>query len=459
MLDGYYDGGGGGADAAGPHSSGTHVRSFLCGCVQVDMDFVAEYRDVLMLATIISCLALFVGAVALMFDDFHVRLITVLCVAISVVVLVIFMTRQKYSLIGTTGLFFFSVTALAPDTDTAMFYWYTDYEGGPQFTPRFVGYISALSFGAMFVGILVYNRFLSSWPFRRTFYYFITLAALLGIPDITLIMRWNLALGISDEWFVFGEAAIAPILRRCTAMPLYIIAAKVCPEGAEATVFAMLTALGNFGAAVSSYVGASLLIVFNIDSSNYDNFVWLIMVKMCFRLCTLLLIPLLVPHGCPLDAVVSFDPAEVRPATDSSAHGDGMDTSSSQHHPYPHPPADRGSPSSAVIDESSRSTHQMLPKAADAGVPLSSSSNDRSASPGPGKLGTGGGSTSSGNGGGVRNASPGAPSSPQRPALHDVYMMKTSSQDDMQPPGSSSSATKVDTSGFFQHIELNSSKR
>jgi hypothetical protein len=356
-----------------------------------------------------------------------------------------------------------------------------------------VGYISALSFGAMFVGILIYNRFLSSWPFRRTFYYFITLAALLGIPDITLIMRWNLALGISDEWFVFGEAAIAPILRRCTAMPLYIIAAKVCPEGAEATVFAMLTALGNFGAAVSSYVGASLLIVFNIDSSNYDNFVWLILVKMCFRLCTLLLIPLLVPHGCPLDAVVSFDPAEVRPATDPSDHGDGMGGSS--HHPqthshtqHAHSSPGRASPS---MDEStSRSSHQMLPspdlphssgssssstgiggrsaspiisspgaayRSASpfsgtpgvAGAGSSSSSNQRSASPFP--------SSSIGMTTRAGGSSPGAPASPSRPVVHDLYTMRTTSRDDMQPHSSTSSG-KVDTSGFFQHIELNSKR-
>ena len=84
-------------------------------------------------------------------------------------------------------------------------------------------------------------------------------------------------------------------------MPLYIIAAKVCPEGAEATVFAMLTALGNFGTAVSSYVGASLLIIFNVNSENYDNLKWIICVKMICRSVTLCLVPFLVPVGCPND--------------------------------------------------------------------------------------------------------------------------------------------------------------
>ena len=54
------------------------------------------------------------------------------------------------------------------------------------------------------------------------------MAVCLGIPDIVLINRWNLRFGIPDEAIIFGEFAIAPVIRRCVAMPLYIISAKVC---------------------------------------------------------------------------------------------------------------------------------------------------------------------------------------------------------------------------------------
>lgn len=64
----------------------------------------------------------------------------------------------------------------------------------------------------------------------------------------------------------------------------------------------MLTALSNFGAAVSSYFGATLLVIFNVNSENYSNLKWLIIVKACCRLSTLLLIPSLVPEGCPNDS-------------------------------------------------------------------------------------------------------------------------------------------------------------
>lgn len=105
---------------------------------------------------------------------------------------------------------------------------------------------------------------------------------------------------------------------RCIVMPMFIIAAKVCPPGAEATVFAMLTALSNFGAAVSSYFGATLLIIFGVGSGNYDNLKWLLIVKTCCRLSTLILIPVLVPMGCPNDTDVEENENEVWGATSDS---------------------------------------------------------------------------------------------------------------------------------------------
>lgn len=63
----------------------------------------------------------------------------------------------------------------------------------------------------------------------------------------------------------------------------------------------MLTALGNFGGAVSSYIGAVLLVIFNVNTENYSNLQWVVVVKMCCRCITLLLIPYLIPWGCPND--------------------------------------------------------------------------------------------------------------------------------------------------------------
>lgn len=41
--------------------------------------------------------------------------------------------------------------------------------------------------------------------------------------------------------------AITPMLRKVAAMPFFVLCSKVCPEKCEATLFALLMALSNFG--------------------------------------------------------------------------------------------------------------------------------------------------------------------------------------------------------------------
>lgn len=125
--------------------------------------------------------------------------------------------------------------------------------------------------------------------------------AVMNLTDVVLVKRWNLMVGIPDEVMVLGDCALSPMARRFYIMPLYILAAKVCPPGAEATVFAILTALGNFGSSVSVYSGSLVLRYFDIRDGNYDNLVLVICLKCASRLLPLLLIPVLVPRGAPFE--------------------------------------------------------------------------------------------------------------------------------------------------------------
>jgi hypothetical protein len=158
-----------------------------------------------------------------------------------------------------------------------------------------------------FTGILLYNRFLSSWAYRKIFACTMIFLAIMNLTDVVLVKRWNLSIGIPDEVMVLGDCALSPMARRFYIMPLYILAAKVCPSGAEATVFAILTALGNFGSSVSVYYGSLVLQYFDIRDGNYDNLVLVICLKCASRLLPLLLIPLLVPTGAPFEGEVSPD--------------------------------------------------------------------------------------------------------------------------------------------------------
>lgn len=117
--------------------------------------------------------------------------------------------------------------------------------------------------------------------------------------DIIIVSRWNTQVGIPDAAMLIGDLTLYPMVRRLILLPLLILAAKVCPDGAEATIFSMLVSLNNLGATVSIYNGSFLLITFGVNEDNYDNFVWVILIKSLCRLLPILLIPFLIPIGAP----------------------------------------------------------------------------------------------------------------------------------------------------------------
>lgn len=54
-------------------------------------------------------------------------------------------------------------------------------------------------------------------------------------------------------------------------MPILVLAARLCPEGVEATLFATLMSILNCGAFVGSFGGAALTQAFGVKSDNFDN--------------------------------------------------------------------------------------------------------------------------------------------------------------------------------------------
>ena len=83
---------------------------------------------------------------------------------------------------------------------------YTSAPGGPLFTPQFMGFISALAYLAMFIGILVYNKYFCKWSYRRAFTVTMLFLAAAGFVDLILVLRLNLQWGVSDKLMVIGES-------------------------------------------------------------------------------------------------------------------------------------------------------------------------------------------------------------------------------------------------------------
>lgn len=127
-----------------------------------------------------------------------------------------------------------------------------------------------------------------------------------------IVSRVNRSIGIPDECMcLLGDISLYSMVRRLKFMPILIIASRICPEGAEATLFALLMSLSNLGDAVAIDIGAIIIRIFNVTEDNYDNFIYVVIVKSLLRLSLIPFIPLLAPEGSPQTREEYEDGAEV----------------------------------------------------------------------------------------------------------------------------------------------------
>jgi hypothetical protein len=270
-------------------------------CLSFNFAQYEEHKRLFRLAIFISACACCISIIVLLTKDWMIRFTAILAIASSVAAAVYLVNRKTLPDVANVALFIFLQQSLTPDIETTMFYWYTDAENGPKFDPVFVGIISMIGYMTMFLGIAIFNKYLTTWQYRKIFVCTQLLMVGTNMLDLVIVTRKNIEVGIPDKAMIFGDATLSPMVRRFIMMPIYVLAAKVCPDGAEATLFAMLMALSNFGSTISVYFGSFIVLLFNVSDDNFDNLKWVIVVK---SLCRLLPIPLtfmLVPDGCPQD--------------------------------------------------------------------------------------------------------------------------------------------------------------
>ncbi|TFJ86771.1 hypothetical protein NSK_001859 [Nannochloropsis salina CCMP1776] len=246
-------------------------------------------------------------------------------IAVAVIVTaVVYTTLGRISpKIARPAIYFFLREALQPNIAEAMFYWYTSAEGGPGFKPQFLGILNCIASVSMIVGISLYNRYMSTWKYRTIFIASQFLMVGAGMLDWVLVKRLNLRVGISDKAFVLGDEALVPLLRRFAAIPFFVLAAKVCPARCEATLFALLMALSNFGGDVGSYMGVGLLKAFSVSRADYSRLPQVVLVKTFCRFIPVMLIPFLIPDASPADEILTEKEKLLKEGEDEE--GDGED--------------------------------------------------------------------------------------------------------------------------------------
>ncbi|XP_065047357.1 folate-biopterin transporter 1, chloroplastic-like isoform X2 [Musa acuminata AAA Group] len=159
--------------------------------------------------------------------------------------------KQPDILYPTLFLFLWQAT---PQSESAMFFFVTNKLG---FTPEFLGRVKLVT----------------------------SVASL-----VFLVTGLNRQFGISDEWFSIGDSLIITVLSQASFMPVLVLAARLCPSGVEATLFATLMSISNAGGVTGGLIGAGFTQLLGVTKDNFENLALLIVI--C-NLSSMLPLPLL----------------------------------------------------------------------------------------------------------------------------------------------------------------------
>ncbi|KAK9903962.1 hypothetical protein WJX75_001434 [Coccomyxa subellipsoidea] len=148
-----------------------------------------------------------------------------------------------------------------PSAAGAMFFFYTNYLG---FSPEFVGRIKLLDGIAQLAGVYLFNVFLRRVQLRRLFFGLALAGVAAGFTQLVLVTGFNRKIGLDDKLFVLADSVLVTGLGRIALMPCLVLAARVCPEGVEATLYAALMSISNAAGGAGELLGAALTKIYVI---------------------------------------------------------------------------------------------------------------------------------------------------------------------------------------------------
>jgi len=129
-----------------------------------------------------------------------------------------------------------------PTTDGAFFYFLTN---DLQFGPEFLGKVRLVSAGAGLFGVWLYNQYLKRTKIKDILFWSTIASFPLGMLPVLLITHVNRELGIPDDMLIYGDDVALAALGQIAFIPTLVLAARLCPPGVEAVLFATLMSINN----------------------------------------------------------------------------------------------------------------------------------------------------------------------------------------------------------------------
>lgn len=194
---------------------------------------------------------------------------------------------------------FIFILNATPSTGSAWFFFYSSKPPlGLGFTPEFLGTINVVGSVFNLGGVIFFQAFLKKMSFRPILIWGTLVSTALGLSNLILVFHWNRHWGIPDWFFCLGESAVQSVVGWVATMPIIVMASRLCPEGMEGTMYALIMSINNLGGIVGSQVGAMLCTYLGVTATNLTNFWILVLISNGSSILPLLLIGW-VPAGDP----------------------------------------------------------------------------------------------------------------------------------------------------------------
>mmetsp|Transcript_16175 Transcript_16175/g.34962 ORF Transcript_16175/g.34962 Transcript_16175/m.34962 type:complete len:344 (+) Transcript_16175:900-1931(+) len=165
-------------------------------------------------------------------------------------------------------IFFIFLWQATPTSEGAMLYFMTNDIG---FGPEFLGRVRLVTAASSLLGVLLYNQYLRQVAIKDVLLWTSIISVPLGLTQLLLISHYNRELGIPDGAFVFGDDVALAILGELAFLPTLVLAARLCPPGVEAVLFATLMSIYNGASTVGTEIGAALTKVLGVTESDFSN--------------------------------------------------------------------------------------------------------------------------------------------------------------------------------------------
>mmetsp|Transcript_95499 Transcript_95499/g.179705 ORF Transcript_95499/g.179705 Transcript_95499/m.179705 type:complete len:560 (+) Transcript_95499:185-1864(+) len=272
-----------------------------------------QQQELLFLVLLTSIATLVLVGVGLLQDSVWVNLVVALCVAIVILIAFTFLLHPT---IGRMNCFFFIQTCCVVDISGASFYFFTDneaqYPDGPHFSKIFFASgLGVFVVGLNLLGMAVYNRYMQHWRYHGLFLFANVLVFAVNLTALLVYTRLNLVIGIPDTVFVLGTWGIWAIVHMWMWLPGIVLLSQLCPQGVEATMYALLAGCHNLGLAVASYVGAGMLKTLGIspsgarDEGHQFQRLWIAaLIQAVAPALTLALLPWMIPNALQTEKIL-----------------------------------------------------------------------------------------------------------------------------------------------------------